>query len=140
MRYNILLLGSDSDSDRLDRIINPYANLARAASARDALAEVNSGIYDVVLCPWDVPDASWRTVLEQLHRRRPEIPVIVFHHCGCEQEWLEVLEAGAFDLLCPPYEEGPVMARIEHAVASRYASDVAGAGAGRTGTAMAGRR
>jgi DNA-binding NtrC family response regulator len=90
---------------------------------------VERGSYDVVLCPWDLRGASWRTVLEHVRSRQPERPLIVFCHCGGEQEWIQVLGAGAFDLLCPPYNEDQVMALIEHAAASRYARSVVNAGA-----------
>ena len=37
-----------------------------------------------------------------------------------EREWAEALEAGAFDLLAPPYKKHEVLAVLEQAVESDY--------------------
>jgi FixJ family two-component response regulator len=47
-----------------------------------------------------------------------QIPLVVLSRCGCEKEWIEVLEAGAFDFLVPPYTSSQILAVLEHALTS----------------------
>ena len=57
----------------------------------------------------------------QLQLRCPDLPVVVFSATGGEQEWVRVLEAGAFDLLVAPYQKQTVIAILEQAVATYQA-------------------
>ena len=45
------------------------------------------------------------------------ITCIVVSRCGGEKEWVEVLDAGCFDLVCAPFSARQVLYVVEHAVA-----------------------
>jgi DNA-binding NtrC family response regulator len=70
---------------------------------------------------WSFHKGTWNDALEQVRQRSPNLPVIVFCRSGGEQEWVEVLEAGGFDLLVPPYQKDTVLPVLEHAVVSHDA-------------------
>ena len=57
--------------------------------------------------------------MEKVEKPHLRIPVIVLSRCGGEKQWVEVLQAGAFDLLVPPYNSYQILAVLEHALASR---------------------
>jgi DNA-binding NtrC family response regulator len=68
--------------------------------------------------PWSFEWSLRSEVLEQVQEKCPSLPVIIFCRMGSEKEWVEVLEAGGFDLLVPPYRKSTVLSVLEHAVAS----------------------
>jgi FixJ family two-component response regulator len=74
--------------------------------------------YAAVFCNWDCADGTWRDVLSKLKELNLQTPLVVLSRCGCEKEWVEVLEAGAFDFLVPPYTSAQILAVLEHAIAS----------------------
>ncbi len=83
--------------------------------------ELKSGDYDAVLCGWSFHKGTWNDALRQVRQRTPNLPVIVFCTAGGEQEWVEVLKGGGFDLLVPPYQKNTVLPVIVHAVVSHDA-------------------
>jgi DNA-binding NtrC family response regulator len=113
----VLLLGSDEDWFALEELLAQHAVVTGVRSVSEALAELAKEDYDVLFCQRNT--ATWRTVLAELRNRRAELPVIVFCHSGGEGEWVEALEAGAFDLLAPPYNHDRIVAALESALASQ---------------------
>jgi DNA-binding NtrC family response regulator len=84
-----------------------------------------TGEFDAVLCEREFPEGNWREALQELQARRVASPAIVVSQTsGADEgieEWADVLEAGAFDLLLAPSREYSVLAMLEHAVASGQA-------------------
>jgi DNA-binding NtrC family response regulator len=80
-----------------------------------------NGQFDVLFCDWRFGDSGWKDALERVQARHPDLPVIILSRTGGEREWMEVLDAGAFDLLVPPYSKPPLLAIVEHAAASHMA-------------------
>jgi DNA-binding NtrC family response regulator len=121
-RPNILLLSNDeSERTTMEQVIGGYATLTFAdciAAIEDLLQD---GSYDAFLCSWVFQEGVWRDALRNLQRNYPDLPVIVLSRTGGEKEWLEVLEAGAFDLLAAPYHPGLVMGLLEQAVSTHEA-------------------
>ncbi|MBI4458583.1 MAG: hypothetical protein HY648_00820, partial [Acidobacteria bacterium] len=77
--------------------------------------------YDAMFCGWSYHQGTWQDALKEVLQQCPELPVIVFCRAGGEREWLEALEAGAFDLLVAPYVKRNVYPLLEHAIASSEA-------------------
>jgi DNA-binding NtrC family response regulator len=113
----VLVLGSDPDASFLAETLAPFAAVTRLEKIPKVFNLLEGEDYDAVFCPWESPEGTWRTVLEEVQNRGLEVPVIVFCHCGGEREWTEVLEAGAFDLLVPPYSAHETLAVLERALA-----------------------
>src|SRR4029077_13857302 len=82
---------------------------------------LENGSYDAIFCGWSFHKGVRDAVLQMMWQRSPDLPVIVFCGTGGEQEWIEVLEAGGFDLLVPPYQESTVLPVLEHAIVSHEA-------------------
>jgi DNA-binding NtrC family response regulator len=111
----VLFIGSNSDGTDVAGILARFASVNRVLTVPDALPKE---AYDAVFCDWDCADGTWRDVLAKLKELRLPIPLIVLSRCGCEKEWVEVLDAGAFDFLVPPYTSTQLLAVLEHALAS----------------------
>jgi two-component system invasion response regulator UvrY len=81
-----LLLVDDNDEVRrtlrlLLADVFPDATVVEAATGGEALARAADGELDAVLLDLSLPDRSGIGVLRELHRSRPELPVVVmsFH-------------------------------------------------------------
>jgi DNA-binding NtrC family response regulator len=120
----VLFIGSDSDGAGVAEILAQFASVTRVSAVPTALPKEETEAYDAVFCDWDCADGTWKDVLSKLKELNLRIPLIVLSRCGCEKEWIEVLEAGAFDFLVPPYTSAMILAVLEHALASTQPSTV----------------
>jgi len=121
MRHTIpkvLYIGSSSDGADAVGILSQFASVTRVLTVPIALPKEGTEAYDAVFCDWDCADGTWRDVLSRLQELQLQIPLVVLSRCGCEKEWIEVLEAGAFDFLVPPYTSSQILAVLEHALTS----------------------
>ena len=114
----ILFIGSNSDSTDVAEILAKFASVTRVLTVPTALPKEKSEAFDAVFCDWDCADGTWKDVLSKLKELNLQIPFVVLSRCGCEKEWVEVLEAGAFDFLVPPYTSSQILGVLEHALAS----------------------
>jgi DNA-binding NtrC family response regulator len=126
----VLLIGNEDETTRrLEEVLDGYGKITkvREVNERDLL---NSN-YDAIVCAWEfmadessgIRRRTWRSLLDQAQRQCPNRPVIVYRHDAGEEEWLEVLEAGAFDLLAAPFSMSTVLSALEHACSSCDARD-----------------
>ncbi len=86
--------------------------------AEEKLAEASH--YDLLLVDAELPDGSWRDLLQLLQRPSRSIEMIVCSRQGDEQLWAEVLQCGGYDLLVEPYDHREVHRIIDSALASQY--------------------
>ncbi len=115
----VLFVGSDADDGHVAEILTRFAAVTRVPRIQDALSAAKENPYDAVFCPWEFAGGTWREVLQKAQKLGPPIPVIVLSRWAGEKQWVEVLQAGAFDLLVPPYTHYQILAVLEHALASR---------------------
>ena len=120
-----ILLVSGGEETGLKRILRRRASLAEAGSLPGMVRELGKRDFDVIVCEQDFPEGTWREALEELQARRVATPALVVSQTSTPaegiEEWTEVLNAGAFDLLLAPSQEYSVLTMIEHAVASGQA-------------------
>ena len=92
-----------------------------AADFREAQRRLSGpDSYDLVLTDAELPDGSWRDLLQLLLESERPCEMIVCSRVGDEQLWAEVLQCGAYDLLVEPYEGQEVLRIIQSAIESRY--------------------
>ena len=116
---NVLLLSADSqEMNKWEEILCEHAVLSRARSLVELEHQLESDVYDALFCGWSFRFGTWNDVLRTVQQRCPDLPVIIFSGNGGEKEWVQVLEAGAFDLLVEPYQRRAVLPVLEHAVDS----------------------
>jgi DNA-binding NtrC family response regulator len=115
----VLFIGSNSDGAEVAEILAQFASVTRVQTVSVAFLKGQTQPFDAVFCDWDCTAGTWRDVLLKLQELRLPIPLIVLSHCGSEKEWVQVLEAGAFDFLVPPYTRSQIQEVLEHALASR---------------------
>jgi len=116
---NVLLLCSDAkQAVVLREILSEHAVLTPAGNLSELTALLESSFYDAVFCAWSFHRGNWNDALLEARRLHPDLPVIIFSSTAGEEEWTRVLEAGAFDLLAPPYQKRAVLSALEQATAS----------------------
>lgn len=131
-RLNVLMLsGPESEcAVSLQEALTPQVEFTIAHSLAECLRQVQRPAYSQVhavlapsvrpkvqsasgfhafLCEWCYQGGTWREAVELMHRRAPHLPVIVVCRTGGESEWVEVLEAGAFDLISAPFSKEQVL-------------------------------
>ena len=115
----VLLLNSDdAESTKWQEMFREYASLERVRDLDELHATLRSDNYDALFCGWRFEAGTWHEALEEVRQNCPDMPVIVFSSTADEREWIEVLEAGGFDLLATPYHKRTVLPVLEQAVLS----------------------
>ena len=118
----VLVLMCDTDQRAiLQKVLEPHADLTCAYTPEEMSEQLERASYDAVFCARSLSMGSWREVLEKVRQFYPHLLVIIVSRTADEKEWLEVLEAGAFDLLSPPYYERVLLSMLEHAMVSHDA-------------------
>lgn len=113
----VLFIGNH-DGAEVAEILARFASVTRVLRVPSVLPKEETEAYDAVFCDWDCADGAWKDVLLKLKEMKLQIPLVVLSRCGCEKEWVEALEAGAFDFLVPPYTATQILAVLEHALES----------------------
>jgi len=80
-----------------------------------AILEAESTIQ-LVLTPTALPDGSWADVLRDVAKQRPAAQVVVVARLADSQLWLDVLDAGAYDLLVEPCGKEEALRIVQGAV------------------------
>ena len=113
----VLLLVCDADERAiLRKILELHAELTCVYTLQEMGENLEQVRYDALFCGRSLCMGSSMEVLEELRQFCPHLPVIIVSRTTDEQEWSEVLEAGAFDLLGPLYYEPVLLSVPEHAV------------------------
>ena len=122
-RLRVLLLSDKEETTGLFReTLAAHLDVATARDSEELFSLLQSSSFDAFLCDWDCPEYTWREICREVKGSHPDLPIIVvcrMCRSGGEREWVEVLEAGCFDLACAPYSVRMILSIIEHAVASR---------------------
>ena len=117
----LLLVCDEAEKALLQQFLGPHAELAWACDPQEMAEQLEQAAYDALFCARSLCRGSWQEALEEVRQLHPSLPVIILSRTAVEREWLEVLEAGAFDLLGPPYYERVLISVLEQAVASHEA-------------------
>jgi DNA-binding NtrC family response regulator len=79
-------------------------NLRSASNCQEALTLLAREPIPVVICDRDLPDGSWRTLLENTHTLRRQSRIIISSHDADDRLSADVLRSGGYDLLTLPWE------------------------------------
>ena len=115
----LLLLVCDADEQAiLQQTLAHHAELTWVSNPQEMFQQLEQSSFDAVFCTRTLCNGYWREVLEVVREFNPNLPVIILSQTTTAEEWEEVLAAGAFDLLSPPFYEREPLFVVEHAVAS----------------------
>ena len=110
--------------DAVRRVLE--ANGLRVATADDAasgLAHPALAVCRLVLCDLMLPDRSGIEVLEEIARRRPDLPVVLITGYATAEHAARAQEAGAAGFLAKPFEARELMDAVRGALAGQPAKE-----------------
>ena len=103
----------------LARAIGPVADRWRSSIAfepvpmnADALTQAATGLYNLVILDWMLPDMDGLSVVRELRRRGVQVPVMMLTARGEVSEKVLALDAGADDFVVKPFEVEELAARV----------------------------
>jgi len=115
------------DEESLASMVSAYLGakgyrVATALTGEDALEEIASGDYDIVVSDIYVDEVSGLDILRAAKGQRPECAVILMTARGSVQTTVEAEAGGAFEYLAKPFDMGELLEAVERAEASLRAS------------------
>ncbi len=94
-------------------------DVSQADSADDALELARERDFDAVLSDIRMPGRSGVEMVGELHKIRPDTPVILMTAFGSIDSAVEAMRAGAFDYVTKPFEPEVVLLTLERALERR---------------------
>lgn len=110
----ILLVDDDADFRRtMGRLLSDrgYA-LSVAADGVQALASMEAGVPDLVISDLRMPGMDGIELLQQVHRRFPNMPVVLMSAYAGAQDVADAFEYGAYGCLPKPVRVEALLAGI----------------------------
>jgi DNA-binding NtrC family response regulator len=104
-RARVLVVDDDVDLGKVLAALLAKAGYdsQHSSSGRDAVARMEAGPVDVVLTDLRMPDMDGMTLLKDISRRWPAVPVILLTAHGSVPAAVEAMKAGAVDFLLKPF-------------------------------------
>jgi DNA-binding NtrC family response regulator len=87
-----------------------------AASAAEALEQVENDTVDLVLTDLRMPGMSGQELLAELRRRVPDVPVVLMTAYSTVKDAVEAIKSGAFDYIGKPFEMDELEATLAKAL------------------------
>lgn len=101
-----------------------------AESCHTAFQRLSQARISIVVCERDLPDGTWRDILEHLGAS-PERPfLIVTSRVADEWLWAEVLNLGGYDVLAKPFNAAETKHVLETACLGKRHANLAASGGG----------
>lgn len=110
----VLVVEDDSKLSRfLVRVFTEEGFAADACfSGSDAIQQASSGLYDLLVLDWMLPDIDGVSICRELRKKALRTPILMLTARGDLGERVIGLDAGADDYLIKPFEIDELLARI----------------------------
>ena len=114
----ILLVEDDPDIARLLslHLSDAGAHVELIADGVDALARVLQESWDVIILDLGLPGIDGMTIMGQIRRAYPSLPVLMVTARGAEADRVEGLDAGADDYIVKPFSMVELVARVRASI------------------------
>jgi two-component system, OmpR family, KDP operon response regulator KdpE len=96
-------------------LTNREYQVAAAANAAAALAEVAATMPDIVVLDLGLPDRDGIDVVRELQRDHPELPIVVLSARAGSHDKVLALDLGAVDYVTKPFDMNELLARVRAA-------------------------
>ncbi len=88
------------------------------ARGDDGLKRAQDGQYDVVITDLKLPGLDGLELVQELHRAKPRLPIILMTAHGTTETAIEATKLGAYDYLLKPFEMEELLDLVQRAVRS----------------------
>jgi DNA-binding response OmpR family regulator len=125
-RFGVLSISATpEDYHALRTILNDSLwQIAKAATCKEAIARLGRKHMPVVVCECNLPDGSWRDILNHISEFADPPVLIVTSRLADERLWAEVLNLGGFDVLAKPFRESEVKYAVTAACRQKHHTSV----------------
>ncbi len=82
----------------------------------DALKAVKEQAFDLSIIDLQLKERDGISVMEDVHKITPEIPVIILTAYGSIENAVEAMNKGAFDYMTKPFDSGELLFQIKKAL------------------------
>ncbi|GAB4223267.1 MAG: sigma-54 dependent transcriptional regulator [Spirochaetales bacterium] len=96
-----------------------YSRIVPAYTGKEGLSKVEEREYTLVLLDLMLPDISGLSILEILHQKYPDLPIVVITAKDKVETAVECMKLGAFDFLTKPLQEARLLPILQHAYTIR---------------------
>ena len=123
------ILVVDDDSNLLEvirmRLESAKYDVVTALRQEDAVLALKDNTLDLSIIDLQLENTDGITLMEDLHRINPEIPVIILTAYGTIESAVEAMRRGAYSYLTKPFDPRELLSQIDHAMEkSRLTSEV----------------
>jgi len=117
MRFQILSVSTAPEDHKalLAILSDPRWQIAKARTCKEAIVRLGRRRMPVVICESDLPDGTWRDMLDQLGQLVDPPLLIVTSRRADDYLWAEVLNLGGYNVLTKPFHETEVKYVVEAA-------------------------
>ncbi len=123
MKYSARILVVDDEPDMLSacsKILKSFGHQPYPVQSGDlAIQLLQEEEYDLVLCDLLMPDTDGLQVLQEVQKKLPHIPVIIFTAFGTIDRAVSVMKEGAFDFIEKPFEAEHLKVILEKGLQQR---------------------
>lgn len=118
MHAALLCSPSEDDKENLSSLLAGFKVQAVSADdATEALKLARDSRFILILLDLD-RDSHWRTTIKTLQQCAPRAGVLAYSEIAGEHQWLDALDAGAFDFVCKPFRRRELHWIVESALKS----------------------
>jgi DNA-binding NtrC family response regulator len=96
-----------------------YNHTDTACTGLESFSKVEKGEYSLVLLDLMLPDIPGLSILETLHTKYPDLPIVVITAKDKVETAVECMKQGAFDFLTKPLQEARLFPILQHALTIR---------------------
>ena len=118
MKAKVLLIEDDASiaAALQKELASEGYEVAHAPRGDTGLAQASSGNFDAIVTDLKMPGLSGLEIIEQLHRSRPKLPIILITAHGTTETAIEAMKLGAFDYVLKPFDVAELLQLIGKAV------------------------
>jgi two-component system response regulator GlrR len=121
------ILVLDDDSNLLEiikmRLESSDYEVITVQDEEDALKAVKEQAFDLSIIDLQLKERDGISVMEDVHKITPDIPVIILTAYGSIENAVEAMNKGAYDYMTKPFDSGELLSQIKKALKNRSESN-----------------
>lgn len=90
--------------------------VTEAASGREAQEELNSGVFDLIMLDYKLPDTTGLDILKKLRETDNDVVVIMMTAFSSVESAVEAIKLGAYDYVAKPFDMDDVLHTVDKAL------------------------
>ena len=114
------ILVVDDDSNLLEiikmRLESSDYEVTTVLEEEDALKAVKEQAFDLSIIDLQLKERDGISVMEDVHKITPDIPVIILTAYGSIENAVEAMNKGAYDYMTKPFDSGELLFQIKKAI------------------------